>query len=86
MPGFWIYQGSEYATGSEFAKVLNVPGFWIYQRYTGFWICLNISGCICLDMSEYAEIWMNMPKFAWMAFVLYFPIVINLLISMFTQN
>ena len=56
MPGFWIYQGSEYATGSEFAKVLNVPGFWIYQRYTGLWICLNISGCICLDMSEYAQI------------------------------
>ena len=69
-PGFWIYQGSEYAPGYEFARVLNtrlvvnLPGFWICQDYTGFWICLNMPdyvwlnmpGCvwICWDMREYA--------------------------------
>ena len=74
MPGFWIYQGSEYATGSEVAKVLNKQGFWICQGYTGFWICLNMSACMCLHMAEYAEICMNMPKSAWMAFALYFPL------------
>ena len=97
MSGFWKCQGSEYTKvlnkpgfwkcqGPEFAKVLNIPGFWICQGYTGFWICLIMSGCICLDMSEYAEICMNMPKSGWVAFVLYFAIVINLLISTFTQN
>ena len=35
---------------------------------------------ICLDMSEYAEICVNMPKSAWMVF-LYFPIVIPCLIE-----
>ena len=29
-PGL-MYQGSGYASGSEFAKVLNKPGFWICQ-------------------------------------------------------
>ena len=86
-PGFWIYQGSEYASGYEFARVLNtrlvlnLPGFWICQGYTGFWICLIMSGWICLDMSEYAGIWVNVPKFAWIAFVLYIPIVIPCLLE-----
>ena len=86
-PGFWIYQGSEYASGYEFARVLNtrlvlnLPGFWICQGYTGFWICLIMSGWICLDMSEYAGICVNMPKSAWIAFVLYIPIVIPCLLE-----
>ena len=63
--GFWICQGCEYAsgsedaTGSEVAKVLNKQGLWICQRYTGFWICLNMSACICLYMSGYAQICLN---------------------------
>ena len=81
-PGFWIYQGSEYAPGYQFGRVLNtrpvlnLPGFWIRQGYGGFWICLIMSVWICLDMSEYAGICVNMPKSAWIAFVLYIPIVI----------
>ena len=74
-PGFWIYQGS------DMRLVLNLPGFWICQGYTGFWICLIMSGWICLDMSEYAGIWVNVPKFAWIAFVLYIPIVIPCLLE-----
>ena len=31
MPWFWIYQGREYAPGSEYARVLNKPEFWISQ-------------------------------------------------------
>ena len=107
MSGFWIYQGHEYAPGSEYARVLNKPGFWISQvsEYTKVlicvwfwicqgseyvrvtqdseytWICLIMSRWICLDMSEYAGIWVNMPKSAWIAFVLYFPIVIPCLLK-----
>ena len=38
-------------------------------------------GWIFLDMSEYTGICVNFPKFAWMAFVLYFPIVIPCLLE-----
>ena len=65
MQGFWTYQSSEYASGSEDARVLNMSGL------TGFWICLN--------MSDY--VWLNMPGYVWMAFVLYFPIVIPCLLE-----
>ena len=57
MPGYWIYQGSEYA------KFLNMSGFWIYHgsEYTGITqacecgiISLDTSW-ICLVMTEYAR-------------------------------
>ena len=88
--GLWIYQGSEYSSGSEFARVLNtrlvlnLPGFWIVRVMQSFeyaWICLIMSGWICLGMSEYAGICTNVPKSAWIAFVLYFPIVIPCLLE-----
>ena len=85
--GFWISQGSEYAKVLKMPLVLNMPlilnfpGFWICQGYTGFWICLNISDWIYLDLSEYAAICANMAKSAWMAFVLYFPIIIPSLLE-----
>ena len=72
-PGFWIYQGSEYASGSEFIRVT--------QGSEYAWICLIMFGWICLDMPEYAGICVNMPKSAWIAFVLYFPIVIPCLLE-----
>ena len=107
MSRFWIYQGHEYASGSEYDRVLNKPGFWKatflniprFWIRVGFWICqgsehvrvtqvseyaricLNMSGWICLDMFEYAGICVNMPKSAWIAFVLYFPIVIPCLLE-----
>ena len=107
IPGFWIYQGHEYASGSEYTRVLNKPGFWISQvsEYTKVlicvwfwicqgseyvrvtqgseyaWICLIMSGWICVDMSEYAGICVNMPKSARIVFVLYFPIAIPCLLE-----
>ena len=27
IPGLWICQGSEYASGSEYVRVLDIPGF-----------------------------------------------------------
>ena len=48
-PGFWIYHGSEYVSGYEYARplnmtelyrVLNVPAYaWIIPKYT--WLCLK---------------------------------------------
>ena len=40
-----------------------------------------MSDWICLDLSEYAATCVNMPKSAWMAFVLHFPIVISFLLE-----
>ena len=62
IPEFWIYQGSEYALGSKYAKVLNRQGF-EYAK-------VNVKqGC---DMPEYAKIipeyvWfsLNMSEYAW---------------------
>ena len=94
-PGFWIclwfwtsqkfriYQGSEYASGFEYLRILNIPEFWICQGYTGFriclnksWICLNMSDYvwICQSMPVYSGICVNMTQSAWMAFVLHFLI------------
>ena len=68
MPGFWIYQGSEYvrvAQDSEHA--------WIIAEYA--WICLNIP--------EYAAKCVKMSKSTGMAFVLHFPIFPFVLQSFF---
>ena len=64
MLGFWMYQGFEYSS------VLNMSGFWIYYVCTGSWVCLNVIE-LFLNMPEYVGIYINMPKFAWMAFVLH---------------
>ena len=79
--GFWIARDSEYVSGFECTRVLNIPEFWVCQGYTGFRICLDNSQiCLkvwtrkCLDMSEFVAICVNMSKSAWMAFVLHFPI------------
>ena len=77
-PGFWIYQVSEYASGSEFASVLNMSGL---HRVLNMPECLIMSGWICLEMSEYAGICVNKPKSASIAFVLYSPIVIPCLLE-----
>ena len=36
IPGLRIYQGSEYAPGSEYVRVLDKPRFSICQGYTWF--------------------------------------------------
>ena len=63
IPEFWIYKGSEYASGFEYARILNIPNFWIYQSYTGFGICLNNSW-ICLNMPDYVSICLNISEYA----------------------
>ena len=69
MRGFWIYQGSEYPSGFEDARVLNIPRFWICLW---FWICqgseytrvLNMSGLhSVLNIPDY--VWLNMPRYIW---------------------
>ena len=48
----WIYQRSEYGSGSEYRRVMNIPCFWIYQgseyvrilNMPGFWIYQGHTG------------------------------------------
>ena len=58
MPGFCIYEGFEYASGLEYARVTQGSEF---AR-----ICLNSSllCLICLNMPEYAGKCVNMPQSA----------------------
>ena len=53
MPGFWIYQGSEYASRSGKARE---PEYWICQGYTGFLFFFHqgFFECVgvCLNMHE----------------------------------
>ena len=95
VPEFWLYQGSEYASGFEYTMILNIPEFWICQGYTGFriclnnsWICLNMPDYvwIFLNMSEYGGICMDMPKSSWIAFALHFPITLFVLQCPFSLN
>ena len=88
MPGFWTNQGSEYTNVLNTRLVLNFPGFWIrvwFWIWQRFEYVKDTQGSeytwICLDMSEYAVICVNMPKSAWMDFALYFPIGILCLLE-----
>ena len=78
-PVFWIYQGSEYASSSQFARVLNMS---VLHRVLNMpeyaWLCLTEYVWICLNMPGYAWICLNLPE--WL-FVLYFPIVIPYLLE-----
>ena len=55
-----VWQGSKYASGSEYTRVLNVslvlnvPELWICQIYTEFGIYLLNSFWIFVNMREYA--------------------------------
>ena len=91
MPGFWIYQGSEYASGlqyasillyqySEYPSVLNIPGSWIW-----FWfsICQSFEyarftqSLICMNNSW---MWLVMPEYVWICWNMceYAQICLNL--------
>ena len=74
------WEGPEHTLGSEFASVLNISGlfiylvlkiagFWICTIYLEFWVSLN-NFWTCLNMPEYVKIHVNVPKSAWIAFVL----------------
>ena len=74
--GIWIAQDSEYISGSQFCRVLDIPGilsFWIYQssEYARViqvseyaWIIPEYVW-ICLIMSRYFWICLNMPDDGW---------------------
>ena len=67
LPKFWIYHGSEYASGFKYTRIFNIQDSRICQGYAGFRICLNNSW-ICLFMSsvsEYAWIYWNMHECAY---------------------
>ena len=73
----WIYQGTEYRSGSKYSRVLSTPSFWICQgseydrvlNMPGFWIwqgfeytkVLNMSGFWIYQYSEYSKV-LNIPQ------------------------
>ena len=91
MRGFQICQGSKYTKALNMPLVLNLPRLWINQgsEYVRLhrvlnmpeYVCVIMPGWICMGMSEYANICVHMPKSAWMAFALYFPIVMPCLLE-----
>ena len=79
MPEFWIYQGSEYASCFEYNRVLNMTVLHRIQNMLDYvWMCLN--------MSAYVGIGVNMSKSAWIVFVLHFRISPFFLQSLFNLN
>ena len=68
MPEFSVYRGSEYTGVLYKFLVLNMSRFWIYHgsEYARF-----------TQVFEYAWLYLNVPKFVWMASVLHLPIVIS---------
>ena len=46
VPDFMVYQGSEYLSAFEYARILNMQKFWICQGRTGF-------GAVNLDIPFY---------------------------------
>ena len=79
MPEFWIYQGSEYASCFEYNRVLNMTVLHRIQNMPDYvWICLN--------MSAYVGIGVNLSKSAWIVFVLHFRIYPFFLQSLFYLN
>ena len=65
---FWIYQGPNYASCSEYARFLNIPGFWICQGYAMEILYGYIGSRICLNMPKCASIWLNLPEWLCFAF------------------
>ena len=81
MSGFWVYHSSESATVLNISRLRICLLFCIYQG-SKYARVTEGSGdayaCLCLNMSEYARICVNIPLRAWMAFVLNLFIVISL--------
>ena len=67
IPGVRIAQDSEYISGSECARFLNIPKFWICQDFSGSRICLNTCWICrqCLIKFEYVWTFLNVPIYAW---------------------
>ena len=82
MPGFWIYQSSECATILNISRLRICILFCIIIRLQNMPVLQGVLKmpmlCLCLNMSEYARICVNITSSVWMAFVLNFFIVISL--------
>ena len=72
--GPWIYGGSEYVSGSKYARVLNITGFWTCQDYEYArttqssryaWICLNMPE-LFLNRPDSSRVCLNMSEYMWM--------------------
>ena len=75
MSVFWIYQGYEHASGSEYARFLNKSGFWIHQ---GSEYSSGSEFARVLNMSELDKV-LNMPEYAWLCLAEYAWICLSLL-------
>ena len=68
-----VSPGSEHASGSEYANILDILEFWICVRGSEYTRDLNISGLhralnvrkYFFDMSDHVWICLNMAKYAW---------------------
>ena len=58
---FWIYQDSEYSTGSEYVRTQNISGFWIYFW---IWVCQVGEYTWFLSMPGLHRV-LNIPKYVW---------------------
>ena len=76
IPGFCIYQSSEYARVLNILPVLHISGFWIYHgSMPGLHRVLNMPECAQI-IPGYGWLCLNVPKSVCMAFVLHFLIII----------
>ena len=67
--GFWIGQDSEYVSGSECARVLDIPEFWmpLVLNMPGFWIRQSSEYARVTQGSEY--IWI-IPEYVWICLIM----------------
>ena len=61
MLGFWIDQGSQYASGSKFARVMNMLGLhWVLNMAEYAWLYLAEYAWKPLNVPGYARIYVNL--------------------------
>ena len=54
VPEFWIYQGSEYSSGFEYARVTQGSEYaWIIPEYAWLRLYMSEYAWICSSMCEY---------------------------------
>ena len=67
-----MYQGSDYASGSEYARVTQSSEYaWIFPENARI---IHGYALICLNKPEYTKTCVNIPKSAWMAFFYISPL------------
>ena len=73
-----IIEGSEYTSGFNYARILNIPEFYIWQGYTvtqgSEYVWIPEYGRICGNMWKYAKICVNGFGFTFPHFPICFAI------------